>query len=253
MGWTGSARHWHRYEIAYLLLAGLSTPLVLSVHSIVSLDFAVSNVPGWHTTIFPPYFVAGAIFAGFAMVLTFMIPVRVVFGMKDLLGDRHLNNMCKVMLFSGLIVAYGYSMELFFGWYSGSVYERFMVLNRLIGPYDWSYWMLILCNVAVPQLLWSYKIRTNPIAVFIICQFISVGMWLERFVIVIISLHRDFLNSSWDMFRGTRWDWAMYIGTMGLFLTFVFIFIRTLPFIAIFEMRELIHKNDHSHDEDASH
>lgn len=253
LGWTGSARHWHRYEIAYLLLAGLSTPLVLSVHSIVSLDFAVSNVPGWHTTIFPPYFVAGAIFAGFAMVLTFMIPVRVVFGMKNLLGDRHLNNMCKVMLFSGLIVAYGYSMELFFGWYSGSVYERFMVLNRLIGPYDWSYWALIICNVIVPQFLWSYKIRTNPIAVFIICQFIGVGMWLERFVIVIISLHRDFLNSSWDMFRGTRWDWAMYIGTMGLFITLVFIFIRTLPFIAIFEMRELIHKSEHHDNHDEAH
>ncbi|MCC5847884.1 MAG: polysulfide reductase NrfD [Verrucomicrobia bacterium] len=249
LGWTGSARHWHRYEIAYLLLAGLSTPLVLSVHSIVSLDFAVSLEPGWHTTIFPPYFVAGAIFAGFAMVLTFMIPVRHIFGMKDLLTERHLNNMCKVMLFSGLIVAYGYMMELFFGWYSGSVFERFMVLNRLLGPYDYTYWLLILCNVLVPQALWSYKVRTNPIAVFIICQFISVGMWLERFVIVIISLHRDFLDSSWAMYAGTRWDWAMYVGTMGLFLTLVFLFIRTLPFIAIFEMRELIHKDEHHDDE----
>lgn len=245
LGWTGSARHWRRYEIAYLLLAGLSTPLVLSVHSIVSLDFAVSLEPGWHTTIFPPYFVAGAIFAGFAMVLTFMIPVRVVFGMKDLLTERHMNNMCKVMLFSGLIVAYGYSMEIFFGWYSGSPFERFMVDNRFEGPYAWSYWALILCNVLVPQALWSYKVRTNPLYVFIICQFISVGMWLERFVIVVISLHRDFLDSSWSMYAGTRWDWAMYIGTMGLFLTLVFTFIRTLPFIAIFEMRELIHKDEH--------
>jgi len=147
-------------------------------------------------------------------------------------------------------VAYGYAMEIFFGWYSGSVFERFMVLNRLTGPYDWSYWMLILCNVAVPQLLWSYKVRTNPVMVFIICQFISVGMWLERFVIVIISLHRDFLDSSWRMYAGTRWDWAMYIGTMGLFLTLVFIFIRTLPVIAIFEMRELVHKNE-EHEEDS--
>jgi len=249
LGWTGSARHWHRYEVAYLLLAGLSTPLVLSVHSIVSLDFAVSLEPGWHTTIFPPYFVAGAIFAGFAMVLTFMIPVRSIFGMKDLLTDRHLNNMAKVMLFSGLIVAYGYMMELFFGWYSASVFERFMVLNRLTGPYDVSYWMLILCNVLVPQALWSYKVRTNPVLLFIICQFISVGMWLERFVIVVISLHRDFLDSSWAMYAGTKWDWAMYIGTMGLFLTLVFLFIRTLPFIAIFEMRELIHKDEHKHDD----
>jgi Ni/Fe-hydrogenase subunit HybB-like protein len=249
LGWTGSARHWHRYEIAYLLLAGLSTPLVLSVHSIVSLDFAVSLEPGWHTTIFPPYFVAGAIFAGFAMVLTFMIPVRSIFGMKDLLTDRHLNNMAKVMLFSGLIVAYGYLMELFFGWYSASVFERFMVLNRLTGPYDVSYWMLILCNVIVPQALWSYRVRTNPVLLFIICQFISVGMWLERFVIVVISLHRDFLDSSWAMYAGTKWDWAMYIGTMGLFLTLVFLFIRTLPFIAIFEMRELIHKDEHHHDD----
>jgi molybdopterin-containing oxidoreductase family membrane subunit len=249
LGWTGAGRHWHRYEIAYLLLAGLSTPLVLSVHSIVSLDFAVSNEPGWHTTIFPPYFVAGAIFAGFAMVLTFMIPVRAIYGMKDLLTDRHLNNMCKVMLFSGLIVAYGYSMEVFFGWYSASPFERFMVLNRFGGPYDWSYWALILCNVIVPQALWSYRVRTNPILVFIICQFISVGMWLERFVIVIISLHRDFLDSSWDMYAGTRWDWAMYVGTIGLFLTLVFIFIRTLPIVAIFEMRELVHKTEHHDDE----
>jgi molybdopterin-containing oxidoreductase family membrane subunit len=193
--------------------------------------------------------VAGAIFAGFAMVLTFMIPVRAIFGMKDLLNDRHLNNMCKVMLFSGLIVAYGYSMEIFFGWYSASPFERFMVLNRLEGPYDWSYWALILCNVIVPQALWSYRVRTNPLLVFIICQFISVGMWLERFVIVIISLHRDFLDSSWDMYAGTKWDWAMYVGTVGLFLTLVFIFIRTLPIVAIFEMRELVHKSEHHDDE----
>lgn len=248
MGWTGSARHWHRYEIAYMLLAGLSTPLVLSVHSIVSFDFAVSNVPGWHTTIFPPYFVAGAIFAGFAMVLTFMIPVRKIYGMEDLLGERHLNNMAKVMLFSGLIVAYGYLMEIFFAWFSGINFEHFMTYNRFTGPYAWAYWSLILCNVLVPQFLWSYKVRTNPIMLFIICQFISIGMWLERFVIVVISLHRDFLNSSWAQYAGTKWDWSMYIGTMGLFLTFVFIFMRTLPFISVFEMRELVHKTEHKGD-----
>ncbi len=250
LGWTGAARHWHRYEIAYLLLAGLSTPLVLSVHSIVSLDFAVSVEPGWHTTVFPPYFVAGAIFAGFAMVLTFMIPVRSIFGFKDLLTDRHLDNMCKVMLFSGLIVAYGYLMEVFFMWYSGSPFERFAEVNRFFGPYHNQYWALILCNVLVPQLLWAPKVRQNPLIIFIICQFISVGMWLERFVIVIISLHRDFLTSSWRQYAGTEWDWMMYIGTMGLFLTLVFIFIRTLPIIAIFEMRELVHK---SHDDDHGH
>jgi len=241
-GWNGSARHWHRYEIASLLLAGLSTPLVLSVHSIVSLDFAVSVIPGWHTTIFPPYFVAGAIYAGFAMVLTIMIPVRKIYGMGDFLTERHLNTMSKVMLVSGLIVAYGYLMEVFFGWYSGNPYEKGMLNNRFVGPYNWSYWALILCNIAVPQLLWSYKIRTNPILLWIICQFISVGMWLERFVIVVVSLHRDFMPSNWDGYFGTRWDWAVYIGTIGFFLTLVFIFIRVLPMISIFEMRELVHK-----------
>jgi hypothetical protein len=189
--------------------------------------------------------VAGAIFSGFAMVLTFMIPVRAIYGLKDMLTDRHLNNMAKVMLVSGLIVAYGYSLELFFGWYTGSAYERAMVMNRFVGPYWWGYWALILCNVAVPQLLWSYKIRTNPVILFIICQFISVGMWLERFVIVVMSLHRDFMPSAWDGYRGTRWDWGMYIGTMGFFLVLCFIFIRSLPIISIFEMRELIHKQDH--------
>ena len=247
LGWTGSARHWHRYEICYLLLAGFSTPLVLSVHSIVSLDFAVSLVPGWHTTIFPPYFVAGAIYAGFAMVLTFMIPARSIFGLKELLNDRHLNNMSKVMLLSGLIVAYGYAMELFYGWYSGSVYERAMLVNRLIGPYWWAYWSLILCNIAVPMALWSHKVRTSPLLLFIVCQFISVGMWLERFVIVVMSLHREFMPSGWDQYRGTRWDWGMYIGTIGFFLTLMFIFIRILPIISLFEMREMVHKKNHDH------
>ena len=245
LGWRGSAKHWHRYEIAYLLLAGLSTPLVLSVHSIVSLDFAVSVIPGWHTTVFPPYFVAGAIFAGFAMVLTIMIPVSRWYGVTDFLTDRHLNNMGKVMLLSGLIVAYGYVLEVFFGWYSGNDYERGMLLNRFVGPNAWAYWMLILCNIVVPQLLWSYRIRTNPLWIWIISQFISVGMWLERFVIVVMSIQRDFQPSNWDGYAGTRWDWAMYIGTIGLFLTLVFVFIRLLPMIAIFEVKEVHHKSEH--------
>jgi Ni/Fe-hydrogenase subunit HybB-like protein len=245
-GWNGSARHWHRYEICCLLLAGLSTPLVLSVHSIVSLDFAVSVVPGWHTTIFPPYFVAGAIYAGFAMVLTIMIPVRKWYGMTDFLTKRHLNAMAKVMLVSGLIVAYGYAMELFFGWYSGNMYEKGMLMNRLGGPMSWGYWLLVLCNIAIPQALWSYKVRTNPLILWIICQVISIGMWLERFVIVVMSLHRDFLPASWAGYTGTRYDWAVYIGTIGFFLTLVFVFIRLLPMISIFEMRELVYKDQDS-------
>ena len=247
LGWRGSARHWHRYELCYILLAGLSTPLVLSVHSIVSLDFAVSVIPGWHTTIFPPYFVAGAIYAGFAMVLTVMLPMRKLYNLHHLLTDKHINNMCKVMLAAGLIVAYGYVMELFFGWYSGNQYEKGMLLTRLDSPYQWAYWMLIVCNIAVPQLLWSYKIRVNPYTCWIICQFISVGMWFERYVIVVMSLQRDFLPSSWDAFAGTRWDWGIYIGTIGLFTTLVFVFIRLLPMIAVFEVKEVVHKMEHKH------
>lgn len=247
LGWRGSAKHWHRYEIAYLLLAGLSTPLVVSVHSIVSLDFAVSVVPGWHTTIFPPYFVAGAIYAGFAMVLTIMIPIARLYKVTDFLTARHMNNMSKVMLVAGLVVAYGYAMEVFFGYYSGNEYERYMILNRFTGPYNLGYWLLILCNIAVPMALWSYKVRVHPVYCWIVCQFISVGMWLERFVIVIMSLHREFLPSSWDAYMGTRWDWMMYIGTMGFFCVLCLIFIRTLPMIAVFEIKEVKHKESNKH------
>jgi len=250
LGWRGSARHWHRYEIAYLLLAGISTPLVVSVHSIVSLDFAVSVVPGWHTTIFPPYFVAGAIYAGFAMVLTIMIPIAKLYKVEHFFTKRHMNNMSKVMLVAGLVVAYGYLMEVFFGYYSGNEYERYMIMNRFSGPYNWGYWALILCNIAVPMALWSYKVRTSVWACWIVCQFISVGMWLERFVIVVMSLHREFLPSSWDAYMGTKWDWMMYIGTMGFFCVLCFLFMRTLPMIAIFEIKELHHKTNHHHDLD---
>jgi molybdopterin-containing oxidoreductase family membrane subunit len=240
LGWRGSAMHWHRYETAYLLLAGLATPLVVSVHTVVSFDFAVSVLPGWHTTVFPPYFVAGAIYSGFAMVLTLAIPIRAVYGLQDFITMKHLNVMSKVMLATGLIVTYGYSIEAFMAWYSGNHYERFMLLNRMTGPYWWSYWGLILTNVLIPQLLWFERFRTNVFVLWILSIVINVGMWLERFVIIVTSLHRDFLPSSWGMYSPTIWDWTTYVGTIGLFLTLLFLFIRFLPMIAIFEMRTML-------------
>ncbi|HKQ51583.1 MAG TPA: NrfD/PsrC family molybdoenzyme membrane anchor subunit [Pyrinomonadaceae bacterium] len=240
MGWRGSARHWLRYEAAYLLLAGLATPLVLSVHTIVSFDFAVSQVPGWHATIFPPYFVAGAIYAGFAMVLTLTIPLRKWYGLEDFITMRHIHNMAKVMLATGLIVVYGYAMEAFFGWYSANEYESYMIFNRMTGPYAFFYWLLILCNGIIPQLLWSKKIRSNLLVLWLITLVVGVGMWLERFVIIVVSLHRDFLPSSWGMYSPTLWDWTMLIGTIGLFLSLLFLFIRFLPIISIFEMRTIL-------------
>jgi len=245
LGWRGSAIHWERYEMASLLLAGLSTPLVLSVHSVVSFDFAVSMIPGWHTTIFPPYFVAGAIYAGFAMVLTLMIPMRMIYGLEDFINERHLNNMAKVMLASGLIVGYGYFMEQFIAWYSASIYEGFMMQNRMYGPYGSYYWALIICNIVVPQLLWFRYFRVNMFWLFFISQFINVGMWLERFIIVVTSLHRDYMPSSWDMFHPTIWDIAIYIGTIGLFTMLFFLFIRGLPMISIHEIRGLLNSGDH--------
>jgi Ni/Fe-hydrogenase subunit HybB-like protein len=240
MGWTGSARHWHRYETAYLLLAGLATPLVLSVHSVVSLDFAVSIIPGWHTTIFPPYFVAGAIYSGFAMVLTLAIPLRSLYGLEGFITMRHIDNMAKVMLATGLIVGYGYIMEIFIAWYSGNIYEKFLVLNRMKGPYASAYWALIFCNILVPQLLWSKKVRLSIPLLFVISIIVNIGMWLERFVIVVISLHRDFLISSWDMYFPTVWDASTYIGSIGLFVALMFLFVRFLPMISIFEVRALL-------------
>ena len=245
LGWRGSAIHWERYEMASLLLAGLSTPLVLSVHSIVSFDFAVALIPGWHTTIFPPYFVAGAIYAGFAMVLTLMIPMRMIYGLEDFINERHLNNMAKVMLASGMIVAYGYFMEQLIAWYSASTYEGFMMQNRMHGPYSVYYFFLILCNIVVPQLLWIRYFRTNMFWLFFVCQFINVGMWLERFIIVVTSLHRDFMPSSWDMFHPTIWDITIYVGTIGLFTVLFFLFIRGLPMISLHEIRALLVSKDH--------
>jgi molybdopterin-containing oxidoreductase family membrane subunit len=240
MGWRGSARHWNNYETASLLLAALATPLVVSVHTVVSFDFAVGQLPGWHATIFPPYFVAGAIYAGFAMVLTIAIPLRKAYGLEDFITMRHLENMAKVMLATGLVVAYGYTMEAFMAWYSGNTYERFMMWNRAFGPYSWAYWALIFCNVFVPNTLWSKGLRTNPVYLFVVSLIVSVGMWLERFVIIVTSLYRDFLPSSWGAYRGTIFDWAAFVGTIGLFLTLFFLFIRFLPAISISEMRTIL-------------
>jgi Ni/Fe-hydrogenase subunit HybB-like protein len=244
MGWRGSARHWHNYETAYLLLAGLATPLVISVHTVVSLDFAAGIIPGWHATIFPPYFVAGAIYAGFAMVLTLSIPLRKAYGLEDFITMKHLENMAKVMLATGLIVAYGYTMEAFMAWYSGNPYEQFMMTNRMFGPYGPFYWALIACNVIAPNFLWIKNLRTSVPFLFFISLVVSVGMWLERFVIIPTSLHRDFLPSSWGSYAGTFYDWTAFLGTIGLFLTLFFLFIRFMPVISIFEMRTIVPESE---------
>ncbi|MFO0588501.1 MAG: NrfD/PsrC family molybdoenzyme membrane anchor subunit [Polyangiaceae bacterium] len=240
MGWRGSARHWDNYEAAYRLLAGIATPLVVSVHTVVSFDFTIGIVPGWHSTIFPPYFVAGAIYSGFAMVLTLTLPLRKLFGLEDFITTKHLENMAKVMLATGLIVVYGYCMEGFMSWYSGSEYERYMMWNRLGGPYKHQFWALLLTNCVIPQILWSRRARRSPVVLFVVAMAINVGMWLERFVIVVTSLHRDFLPSSWGMYSATVWDIATFVGSIGLFLSLLFLFIRFLPMISIFEIRTLL-------------
>jgi molybdopterin-containing oxidoreductase family membrane subunit len=240
MGWRGSARHWHRYELAYLLLAGLATPLVVSVHTVVSFDFAISILPGWHSTIFPPYFVAGAIYSGFAMVLTLAIPIRAAYHLEDFVTARHLDNMAKILLATGLMVGYGYLIELFMSWYSANRYEGFMMWNRTTGPYAPVYWTVIACNVVIPQVLWFRRARASALLLFAISLVVSLGMWLERYMIVITSLHRDFLPSSWGMFNPTFWDYSTFIGTIGLFVALLFLFLRFLPMISIFEMRALL-------------
>jgi molybdopterin-containing oxidoreductase family membrane subunit len=240
MGWRGSATHWHRYETAYVLLAGLATPLVVSVHTVVSFDFAVGIVPGWHTTIFPPYFVAGAIYSGFAMVLTLAIPIRKVYHLEGFITATHLDNMAKIMLVTGLLVAYGYGIEAFMAWYSNNPFERAVMVNRIGGPFAVQYWALLACNVLAPQALWFKRVRYNPAILFVLALIINTGMWLERFVITVVSLSRDFLPSSWGRYAGTQWDWAMYVGTIGLFFALLFLFIRFLPMISIFEMRTLL-------------
>lgn len=237
LGWTGSNRHWSNYEKAYLLLAGLSTPLVLSVHSIVSFDFAVSQLPGWHTTIFPPYFVAGAVFSGFGMVLTILIPMRKLCKMEEIITVRHIELMCKVTLATGSIVGYAYGMEFFIAWYGGSPYELYAFKNRAFGPYWWAYWCMVTCNVITPQFFWFKKIRTNMMVVFILSIFVNIGMWFERFVIVVTSLHRDFMPSNWGYYSPTWVDILTYIGTMGFFMTLFLLFIRFLPLVAISEVK----------------
>jgi Ni/Fe-hydrogenase subunit HybB-like protein len=240
MGWRNAGSHWQRYTTAYFLLAALATPLVVSVHSIVGLDFAASIVPGWHSTIFPPYFVAGAIFSGFAMVMTIAIPLRAVFGLQDLITRVHFNNMAKVILATGLIVAYGYGVEFFIAWYSANEYESFVMINRAFGPYAPAFWTMIAANVVVPQLLWSRRVRNSIPLLFIISLIVNVGMWFERFVIVVTSLHRDYVPAAWGFYDPTFYDIATYVGTIGLFFMLLFLFIRLLPMISIFEMRELV-------------
>jgi len=248
MGWRGSARHWHRYQSAYMLLAGLATPLVLSVHTVVSFDFAVAIVPGWHTTIFPPYFVAGAIYSGFAMVLTIAIPLRKFYDLEEFITMRHLENMAMVMLATGLIVAYGYFFEFFMALYSNNKFDVFLVNQRLHGPYAPYYLALIVCNILTPQLLWFQKMRTNVAVLFVMSIVVNVGMWLERFVIVVISLTRDFVPSAWGRYTPTFWDWSTFLGTIGLFVTLIFLFVRVLPAISIAEMRELVAHTSEEHE-----
>ncbi|MGN6505757.1 MAG: NrfD/PsrC family molybdoenzyme membrane anchor subunit [Tepidisphaeraceae bacterium] len=250
LGWSGSCRHWHRFERAYLLLAALATPLVLSVHSIVSFDFATSQVPGWHTTIFPPYFVAGAIFGGFAMVLVLAIPAREWFGMKDIITMRHLDNCAKVMLGTGMIASYAYILELFVAWYSGDHYEQSAFNFRVLyGPYAWSFWALMFCNVFVPQLLWFRRFRLNPWTLFLIANIANIGMWWERFVIIITSLPRSFLPSAWGLYWPTYVDVAMFVGSFGLFFTLFLLFCRFLPIVAMAEVKSIMEEAHPHHHE----
>ncbi len=240
LGWRGAAHHWTRYQKAYMLLAGLAAPLVVSVHSVVGMDFASAILPGWHSTIFPPYFVAGAIFSGFAMVITLAVPMRALFKLQGIITLRHLDSCAKLMLVTGTIVAYGYFCETFTAWYSGSTFEMGMMWDRWFGRYWVLWWLIVLCNVIVPQFFWSYRVRRSPWFLFVLSLLVNVGMWLERFIIVIQSLHHDFLPSSWQMYYPTFWDIATFAGTLGLFMVLFLLFCRYLPVIAVAEMRELV-------------
>jgi Ni/Fe-hydrogenase subunit HybB-like protein len=244
IGWRGGNRQWQHYELAYLVLAGLSTPLVLSVHSVVSSDFATSIIPGWHTTIFPPYFVAGAIFSGFAMVVTLAIIARRFYGLHNFITNKHLERMSKIMLLTGSMVGYAYAMEFFIAWYSGNLYESFAFINRAFGNYSWAYWIMISCNVLVPQFFWFKKVRTNTKLLFIASILINVGMWFERFVITVTSLSRDFLPSSWDYYSPTIWDMLIFIGTFGLFFSLFLLFLRFLPMISMAEVKAVLPEAD---------
>ncbi len=246
IGWSGSNRQWHVYERAYLILAALATPLVLSVHSVVSFDFAVAQLPGWHTTILPPYFVAGAIFSGFAMVVTLLVPCRHYFNLKDIITMRHLENMNKVIMLTGMIVGYAYATEFFIAWYGGNKTETFAFINRAFGPYGWSYWIMVSCNVISPQIFWFKKARTNLVIMFIVSIFVNIGMWFERFVIVISSLANDFLPSSWGYYRPTMIDVGTFVGSFGLFFTLFLLFCRFLPFIAMAEVKATMSEQRHA-------
>jgi molybdopterin-containing oxidoreductase family membrane subunit len=239
LGWRGDARHWEHFDSAYLIMAGLATPLVISVHSVVSLDFSIGNVPGWHSTIFPPYFVAGALFSGFAMALTLAVPLRSIFRLEDFITLKHLSNMAKLMLACGLIVTYSYGVETFTAFYSDDQFERYMALNRITGPYAWVYWSVIFCNVLTPQLIWWRAVRAQPVVLFIIAAVVNLGMWLERFMIIVTSLHRDFLPSSWGFFKPTFWDLATLAGSLGAFALLFLLFVRFLPAVSMSEMRRL--------------
>jgi Ni/Fe-hydrogenase subunit HybB-like protein len=249
LGWRGSAKHWQRYERAYQMLAALATPLVVSVHTVVSLDFAVSVLPGWHATIFPPYFVAGAVYSGFAMVVTLAIPVRSFYNLKDYITDRHIDNMGKIMVATGMIVVYSYAVEAFIAWYSANPYEVSMMENRLTGPYAPYYISLMLCNGIPPFILWSRRVRLNPYLFWIISIIVNIGMWLERFIIIVTSLHRSFITAEWEMFHPSIIDITTYVGSIGLFMFLMLLFLRLLPAISIFEMRELLDqtKGDDKH------
>ena len=253
LGWRGSMRHWQHYERAYLILAGLATPLVLSVHSIVSMDFAVSQLPGWHTTIFPPYFVAGAIFSGFAMVITLMVITRKAFGMEQIITLRHFDNMAKITLLTGSMVGYAYSVEFFTAWYSGNPFEQFTFINRAFGPYWWCYWTMVTCNVISPQIFWWKKARTSIPILFVISIFVNIGMWFERFVIIVTSLHRDFLPSSWAIYRPTIWEIAALVGSFGLFFTLYTLFCRFLPVVATAEVKGVLPQADPHAEEARGH
>ncbi|PKD44206.1 NrfD/PsrC family molybdoenzyme membrane anchor subunit [Rhodohalobacter barkolensis] len=250
LGWRGSNRHWWNYEKSYMILAGLATPLVLSVHTIVSFDFAVSLIPGWHTTIFPPYFVAGAVFSGFAMVLTLMIIVRKIYGLEEIMTLDHIEKMNIIIMVTGSMVGFAYLMEFFIAWYSGVEYEKAIFILRATGPYAWAYWIMITCNVISPQVFWSKKLRRNVAFTFFISIVVNIGMWFERFVIAVTSLSTDFLPSSWGYYSPTFWDVITYVGTFGLFFTFFLLFLRFLPMVAVAEIKAVIPQADpHNYDE----
>jgi len=248
LGWRNSNRHWQHYEMVYLVLAGFATPLVLSVHTIVSFDFAVSILPGWHTTIFPPYFVAGAVFSGFAMVQNVLIVIRKVFNYEHIITIDTLEKMNKIIVLTGTLVGYAYAMEFFIAWYSGVQAEQFTFVNRAFGPYAWAYWIMITCNVVFPQLFWSKKIRRSIPVMFVIAVFVNVGMWFERFVITVTSLSRDFLPSSWAYYTPTLTDFGILIGSFGFFFTFVLLFSKTLPVVSIAEVKAVVDGSQPSHE-----